>query len=128
MFHNFPDETDIGEGYLVRSLDLQYIDMTENGGEDASGVPCFSCISSITQRGYLKESNGYINASLPSLECEYKLPVIDDQIREIDYEELGNVRLTDGGSSQWMDLYGEGLTGILSKYRGAGIINGINRL
>ena len=118
MFHNFPDETDIGEGYLVRSLDLQYIDMTENGGEDASGVPCFSCISSITQRGYLKESNGYINASLPSLECEYKLPVIDDQIREIDYEELGNVRLTDGGSSQWMDLYGEGLTGILSKYRG----------
>ena len=41
MFHNFPDETDIGEGYLVRSLDLQYIDMTENGGEDASGVHVF---------------------------------------------------------------------------------------
>jgi RHS repeat-associated protein len=119
MFHNFPDETDIGEGYLVRSLDLEYLDVSADGDEVAAGDPCFSRISSITQSGYLKEGSGdYTKESLPALECEYVLPVVDDQIREITREELEDVRLTDNSAAQWSDFYGEGLTGILSRYQG----------
>ncbi len=119
MFHNFPDESTIGEGYLVRSLNISYNDIAVSGSEVAAGEPCYSHIMSITQFGYVREESGdYASESLPSLECDYNLPVIDNQIRQIPRDELDDIRLTANSRAQWQDLYGEGLTGILVQNQG----------
>ncbi len=119
MFHNFPLERTIGVGYLVRSLDINYHAVAAAGSGVADGEPCFSRILSITQRGYVREDSGdYTNESLPPLECDYALPVIDNEVREIPHNELDDIRLTANGAAQWQDLYGEGLTGILVQHQG----------
>ncbi len=117
MFHSFPDETSIGERYLVRSLDLKYGTITDDGSGIATGVPCFSRIVSVIQSGYQKNGAGeYESESLPPLQFQYTLPQIDNTVREIAPEEMQGIRIASGGSAQWTDLFGEGLTGILCKY------------
>lgn len=119
MFHNFSDETNIGEGCLVRSLDLEYLGVTEGGGGVASGDLCFSRISSIRQRGYIKEESGnYRSEFLPPLLFEYSSAIINNRICEISTEELGGIKMSSGNAAKWHDFYGEGLTGILAQYDG----------
>ncbi len=103
MFHNFP--TDAADDWqLVKSTELTH---------DQS--PVVSYLTTIVQRGYQRNPSGYETKALPPLEFEYTRPQIDDQIRRVDAESLENLPAgLDNANYQWVDLEGEGLSGILA--------------
>jgi hypothetical protein len=109
MFHHVPDELGTDD-YLVRSTEFTY---TES--------PIASFIASMTQSGYVRQDDGtYLKKSLPPLEFEYSQATIQDDIRELDDECLDNLPIgLDGAAYQWVDLDGEGVSGILTEQAGA---------
>ncbi len=131
MFHHFPDEHELGvQDYLVKSTEFAY-------GES----PAASFITKITQSSYLLKDGKYLKKSLPSLEFgysglssekndpeadviglgfEFSPSAIQDKIQEIDAESLQNLpNGLDGMRYQWVDLDGEGISGILTEQDGA---------
>lgn len=113
MFHHFPNEQDVGANCLVRSTDFTY-----SYEEDPASAqnPIYSFMLSVSQSGYKRRQRGYLKKSLPPLEFEYSQPTIDETIREIDPESLENLPIgVDSTRYQWVDLDGEGLSGILTE-------------
>jgi hypothetical protein len=113
MFHHFPNEPDVGADCLVRSTDFTY-----SYEEDPSSArnPIFSFLRSVTQSGYRRHNGGYLKKSLPPLEFEYTQPVVDETIHEVNPESLENLPYgLDNTRYQWIDLDGEGLSGILTE-------------
>jgi RHS repeat-associated protein len=116
MFHHFADKTGVGKDCLVRSTDFYY--SHEQDGTDVRN-PIYSQLLSATQTGYKRESGGYLKKSLPPLEFTYSEPKIDETVREVDPESLENLpQGLDGTRYQWVDLDGEGLSGILTEQGG----------
>ena len=87
-----------------------------------------SFIQNVVQSGYLKdetrpihEVNGvkyvtYIKKSIPPLEFEYSKCVINHEIKDLDEIALENLPIgIDGTSYQFVDLDGEGVSGILTE-------------
>ena len=119
MFHHIPDLLDGTKGYegLVRSTDFKY---SYEQTVDAIRDPIYSRLLSVTQTGYKKDGNRYIQKSLPPLEFTYSEPSIDETLREVDPESLKNLpQGLDGTRYQWVDLDGEGLSGILTEQGGS---------
>jgi hypothetical protein len=111
MFHHFLHEKDpstdveIGRNCLVRSTDFEY-----------RVSPVASFIASVTQCGYRRTADGYRKKSLPRLEFTYSHSVLSQEITEIDAESLENLPYgLDNAWYQWVDLDGEGLSGILTE-------------
>ncbi len=119
MFHHFSDELNIGRNCLVRSTDLNYsYEINPNDSQN----PVFSFLVAATQTGYKRDgSGGYLSKSLPPLEFEYSTVLTPEQllqqpIRTIDKESLNNLPVgLDGSNYHWVDLDGEGLSGILTE-------------
>ena len=108
MFHHFPE---LGTNdCLVRATHFTY-----------KQAPIASFITSATQSGYIRQSDGtYLKKSLPPVECEYSEATIDERVREVDAASLENLpQGLDGSAYQWVDLDGEGLSGILTEQAGA---------
>ena len=106
MFHHFPEEDGVGEGCLVRSTDFVY----------PVDPPSPSFITSIAQSGYKRTSDGYLKKSMPPVEFEYSQAVIQKEVRELDAASLENLPDgLDGKRYQWVDLDGEGISGILTE-------------
>jgi hypothetical protein len=105
MFHHFPDELGTDD-YLVRSTEFTY---------DESSIASF--ITETTQSGYVRNNDGtYLKKSLPPLEFEYSKATIQEEVMEIDAASLENLPIgLDGMSYRWVDLDGEGLSGILTE-------------
>jgi RHS repeat-associated protein len=114
MFHHFPEELGIHD-CLVRSTEFAY-----------SESPVASFITSVTQSGYVRQlapnqPNRYLKKSLPPLAFEYsQVPspqeLAQQPIRAVDAGSLENLPVgLDGVSYQWMDLDGEGTSGILTE-------------
>ncbi len=137
MFHRFAE---LGsDPCLVRSTEFEYADLdyTQPTTIEAElahhGSTRFaSFILAVTQSGYVRdetrpivEVNGvrsvtYLKKSLPPLEFEYSKANINDDIRELDADSLENLPVgLDGTTYQWVDLNGEGLSGILTEQAGA---------
>ena len=111
MFHHFPDEPGVGADCLVSSTDLGYV------GAGGSGM---TTIGSVSHTGYRRRDGGYQAGSLPPLELGYSEAVIGTEVRELDPEALANLPAgVDGTGYQWVDLDGEGLSGILARQAGA---------
>ena len=123
MFHHFPGEADVGDDCLVRSLDMAYKSSRGEADDVTRGNPIASLITSITQTGYRRNHAGgdpYVVRSLPPLEFEYSEAIINEDVQEVDAESLENLPSgVDGSSYQWVDLDGEGVSGILSEQAGA---------
>jgi len=145
MFHRFP-ELFPGVGtqpYLVRSTEFNYLDFdyptnftVRNELEHGGSTRFASFIYSVTQSGYVRDSSKpaqqikiggvtyryytYIKKSLPPLELKYsKAKIQDNEIIEVESESLENVPYgTDGNRYQFVDLNGEGISGILSEQGG----------
>jgi RHS repeat-associated protein len=114
MLHNFKDEPGFGVNYLVRSTNFEY--SYEQNPQDLAN-PVFSKLISITQTGH---QSGLSPKSLPPVEFTYSEAVIDETIREVDAESLENLPYgLDGAHYQWVDLDGEGASGILTEQSGA---------
>ncbi|WHZ29750.1 MAG: insecticidal toxin complex protein [Nitrospira sp.] len=113
MFHHFPNEDNVGTDCLVRSTDLTY--SYEENPTDAQN-PIFSKLMTVRQSGCKRQGGGYLKKSLPSVEFQYTEPTIDGTIHDVDPESLENLPDgLDGGNYQWIDLDGEGMSGILTE-------------
>ncbi|MEB3281213.1 MAG: SpvB/TcaC N-terminal domain-containing protein [Lyngbya sp.] len=114
MFHHFPEEEGVGQNCLVRSTNFTYSDEINPTNPQN---PIYSKLISVSQIGYKRNSeSGYIHKSLPPLEFTYSEPEINETVREIDPESLENLpQGLDGTNYQWVDLDGEGLSGILTE-------------
>jgi RHS repeat-associated protein len=119
MFHHFPAELGGIQDYLVRSTELSY-----------SESPIASFITSVMQSGYFlqptaTQPNRYLKKSLPPVNFEYsqapdanelaRQPVCDVHLPSLENLPYG----LDGARYQWVDLDGEGASGILSEQGGA---------
>ncbi len=112
MFHNFPDEPGVGADCLVSSTDLSY---ASTGG---SGM---TTVASVTRTGYRRrDGGGYHAESLAPLELRYSPAVMGTEVRELSPETLADLPGgVDGTARQWVDLNGEGLSGILTRQGGS---------
>jgi RHS repeat-associated protein len=116
MFHHFAEES-IGANTLVRSTDLSHSDPHTAG----TAKPFYSFLLSATQTGYTRNSTGgYLSSSLPALEFDYSEAEVDETVREVDPESLENLPYgIDGRKYRWVDLDGEGVSGILTEQGGS---------
>src|SRR5207237_5544453 len=119
MFHRFPAApptpavTGFATSCLVRSTNFTY--SYEENPRDAQN-PIFSYLLSVTQTGYKRRGPGYVARSLPPVELEYTQPVVDETVRDVDGASLENLPIgLDGVRYQWVDLDGEGLSGVLTE-------------
>ncbi|MCL4299100.1 MAG: toxin [Anaerolineae bacterium] len=126
MFHHFPNEEGVGQGCLVRSTDFVYRNLRHNPDDLKQGHPIASFIAAVTHSGYNRRAEGgYLKRSLPPLEFEYSQVPDPEQlarqpIQEVDPESLENLPYgLDGAHYQWLDLDGEGISGILTEQAGA---------
>jgi RHS repeat-associated protein len=117
MFHHFAEEANVGLNCLVRSTD--FFHSTAPPGDPSK--PFYSYLLSVTQTGYARNtSGGYVSNSLPPLQFEYTDAEIDETVREVDSESLKNLPYgLDGAKYRWVDLDGEGLSGILTEQGGS---------
>lgn len=119
MFHHFPNEPEVGIDCLVRSTDFTY--SHEQNPADARN-PIYSFVRAVTQAGYKRKplpETGYLKRSLPPVEFTYTEAAIQSEIRELDPTSLENLPGgLDGARYQWVDLDGEGLSGILTEQAG----------
>ncbi len=87
-----------------------------------------SFIQNVVQSGYLKDETKpihevdgvkyvtYIKKSIPPLEFEYSKCIINHEIKDLDETSLENLPIgIDGTSYQFVDLDGEGVSGILTE-------------
>ncbi|KAL8800253.1 MAG: hypothetical protein Q9182_005309 [Xanthomendoza sp. 2 TL-2023] len=112
MFHHFPEELGI-QDYLVYSTNFTY-----------TQTAAASYLVKITKTGYeLTDSNSYLSSSRPSVEFDYsKTPsasgLVDLPVQRVDEEPQDNLPLGLSGVYDFVDLEGEGLSGILTDHQG----------
>lgn len=109
LFHDFPELDNQPE--LISSVNLSYDDLTEG----------FSFLTAIQSFSYKRGANGNLeSASMPKIEYAYKPHIWSEQLNTIDIKSLESIPAgVDGHQYQWVDLYGEGLNGILTEQMGA---------
>ena len=124
MFHHFA-----GKPALVRSIAFNYADfhytddasvkvMDELTYQGSTRIASF--IQAVTQSGYLPVGAEYRKRSLPPLEFTYSKAIPQSTRRYPDADTLANLPAgVDGTHYQWVDLDGEGLSGILIEQEGA---------
>ncbi|MDP2311520.1 MAG: SpvB/TcaC N-terminal domain-containing protein [Pseudomonadota bacterium] len=101
MFHTF-DALEGGATTLVRSTEFTY---------DANAVA--TTLTSVQVRGWLKDGGTWTHATTPPVTYGYQVAEIDEAVRFVDgLEDLPNG--LDTGTWQFVDLDGEGLTGLLT--------------
>ena len=116
MFHHFAGRQGVGNNCLVRSTDLTY---TSHVQPTDPRNPIYSFLLAIAQTGYRRRGTGYLSRSLPPLEFGYTEPVIDPTVRDVDLDSLANApEGIDGVRYQFVDLYGDGISGILTEQTG----------
>jgi RHS repeat-associated protein len=109
MFHHFKDE-ELGEGALVRSLDLAYTPVSVNGVGQAAAV----VLSAAEQAGYVRRAGGdYSRRAIPPLSFEYQPIGWDMTARTAPAEAVLDAPVGLSEPYRLIDLYGEGIAGIL---------------
>jgi hypothetical protein len=113
MFHHFQNEPDIGLDCLVRSTDLVH----SSAPPTDPSRPFYSYLLSATQTGYVRNpAGGYVSGSLPPLQFQYTEAVVNETVRDVPADSLANLPYgIDGSRYRWVDLDGEGLSGILTE-------------
>jgi RHS repeat-associated protein len=108
MFHNFPDEASIGNGYLTACTELTY-----------DSKRTVTLLTSALQRSYMKSHGKLISEFLPPVEFHYSQPSQAHDYSTMQLCALENAPIgADGAVYQFLDLDAEGLPGILSQQAG----------
>ncbi len=117
MFHHFPDEAGVGANCLVRSTDFTY--RYEHSPADPRN-PIHTVLTSVTQCGYRKQAgDSYFKKTLPPVEFDYSQVVLGTDVKTVEPNSVENLPYgADGANYQWVDLDGEGLSGILTEQSG----------
>ncbi len=104
MFHHFPGELSIPD-YLVRSMDLAYRES-----------PVASFVESVAESGYKRKDGAYVKESLPPVRFKYSEAVLRDTVEVLDPGSLENLPVgLDNDRYRWVDLDGDGISGILTE-------------
>ncbi len=111
MFHHFPDDLKVID-YLVRATNITY---DEN--------PVASLLSQVQNVGYVWNATqaAYTTDVLPPLQFSYtRFPSEEDlqqlSVQDVDPSSLENLPIgIDGSSYMWIDLDGEGLSGVFAE-------------
>lgn len=113
MFHKFDE---LGETpCLVKSTKLTYKGSDING----AGGSEVSYLVAAEQSGYIrKEDNSYSKKSLPPVELSYQTLEWNKSIQKMTSENLHNAPVGLSANYQWVDLYNEGISGILYDHNG----------
>ncbi|MBC7817374.1 MAG: toxin, partial [Planctomycetaceae bacterium] len=114
MFHHIPDgpgghASNPGYDGLVRSTDFTY---------EVNDTTTYNFLKQVTQVAYRRHDHddGYETKTLPPVDFQYSPISIDSEVQAVDAESLENLPYgLDGSRYQWVDLDGEGLSGILTK-------------
>lgn len=110
LFHDFPELGDQPE--LIRALTFNY----------KTDVEGFSFLNSARMIGYKRDSNGSMefNDSMPPMEFEYQAHLWNAEMQSVAPDSLESLpEGVDNQNYQWVDLYGEGLSGVVSENAGA---------
>lgn len=104
----------VPEPTLVRSIDLTYrhfkFDGTPGANQEAD------IITAIHQVSYKKTgANTYQTKSLPPVELTYHELEWNKSVKTVSREDVINAPVGIGANYQWIDLYNEGISGILSE-------------
>jgi RHS repeat-associated protein len=120
IFHHFAGQPGVGRNCLVRSTDLTY---TPDVKPADPRNPIYSFLVAVTQTGYVRQGGSYLSKSLPPLEFAYTEPVIDPTVKDVDdADSLENLpEGLDAVRHQFVDLDGDGLSGILTEQAGSWI-------
>jgi RHS repeat-associated protein len=105
MFHHL--KTELGwDDYLVRSQNFSYDEQ-----------PSLTYLDSVTQTGYIWNTDGSLQSmlSLPPMEFSYFKPGYSQEVQEISPANMMNAPAGLDPDYQWLDLYSEGISGILSE-------------
>ncbi len=132
MFHHFEElRRDVEQdttrypiaNYLVRSTEFNYAKPLTPADP---ATPGYTVLESATQWSHQWISNPnpalsrYQSRQLPPVKFSYSQPVVDPTLQTLDPSELENLPVgTQGPGYQWVDLDGEGLTGVLTEQAGA---------
>jgi RHS repeat-associated protein len=111
FFSDFPDEVTAGPDYLTRSIDLVYSDQQTPPDPH---IPSYTFLVSITETGYRQAESGLVTRSMPPLEFSYSEPRISPGVLTLDADSQANLPQGLDGGYRWVDLDGEGLSGILT--------------
>jgi len=117
MFHHFPEEqqhdgTPFGTDYLVKSLEFEYTPSNINN----AGLTEVLYLSSLISSGYVrKPDNSYSKKSLPPITLEYQQLQWNTEIKTINHQAIENTPIGLSQNYRWIDLFGEGISGILSE-------------
>lgn len=116
MFHHFDELGE--ESYLVKSTDFTYHLATDLTDPNAPG---YSQLRQVIHQSYEKDESGqYHSRHLPPVEFTYSKPIVNTIQQTIAADQLTNLPVgTHGQGYQWVDLDGEGLSGVLSEQGGA---------
>jgi RHS repeat-associated protein len=117
MFHTFPEDPNVGTDCLVGSTDLTH---SAAPPTDPS-QPFYSYLLAATQTSYRRDgAGGYLSDSLPPVEFGYTQATVNETVRDVGPESLTNLPYgLDGTNYRWVDLDGEGLSGILTEQAGS---------
>jgi RHS repeat-associated protein len=128
MLHHFPDQPEVGPHCLVKSTDFRYEQPSAAALADPE-QPGYTVLRAVVQRSYQRRPAtspgasappGYAWRALPPLTFTYSQPRVDTTLRRIAAADLPNLPVgTQGAGYQWVDLDGEGLSGVLSEQGGA---------
>ncbi|MCB9351087.1 MAG: insecticidal toxin complex protein [Lewinellaceae bacterium] len=113
MYHTFP-ELNGGLPTLVRSLDFDY--SLSNQQQAESDRPTeLTYLTGITAKGYVLGTNGYVSKALPTMTFDYQWLHWNTEAKNVSAEHLTHAPTGLAGNYQWVDLYNEGINGILSE-------------
>lgn len=108
MFHHFPSELGTPD-CLVRSTSFNYKEDT-----------VASFITSVEQSGYVRQLTGpnmgtYLKRSMPPVEFTYSKVEIDSTVQTLDAQSTENLPIGIDGADHFVDLDGEGSSGVLTE-------------
>ena len=116
MFHHFAQEAEVGSDCVVRSTDFTYSFQQEPA---SASNPIYTFLRAATVTGYRRSGDSYLKRSVPPVEFNYIEPTVQDLVQDVDFNNLDNLPIgVDGDRYRWIDLHGEGVSGILSEQTG----------
>ncbi len=119
LFHTFKELNDeiSPAPYLVKSLDLHY-KYFENESDSPPDIRNaeVELLQSVESVSYKKNLSGvYEKKSLPKIEFTYHELIWNNEVKNISSENIVNAPAGITSGYQWMDFYGEGISGIFTE-------------
>lgn len=111
LFHQFPELND-GMPTLVRSLDFQHYSSDSAKSERETEL---EFLESIAQTSWRWNGSGYDRRSLPPMTFEYQPLAWSQAVKTVAPEDLVHAPTGLSGNHLWVDLYNEGINGLLTE-------------